>query len=860
MPNLAPTLQGGIAYEQPVSSPNLLGEIAGLAGTFASAITKQGKQSESSLKGEALTPFAQKIEDLKGSNLSDAEFQRQVRTLSRKQLTATPQYSADIKRITGDIYGVQEEVLEQPIEDTLTIQRQEYLETPEGSFDLQRSITLNDDGTVNEQDTASKFNQFHMESLAEQAAIERSSRQLELAQNDVNLWKTQSEANMAQFLPSWTKKSQGIVDSLITQAAAGAIEVDTPEEQLAYLRQARRALVDSYRSKAQAANIHPDIYSAQVTEAIAPIDNLIETAQNMGQDQEMLMNAFRNAQRFRADQMLTEALGPLGVNTEFQRQAFASLGAQFYNEDTFRKTMNGMVTISEEGRFDGLDFIPNVPSQEADSVAMGSSNSSAVNPEVVSEMRRKQDEDGSYFDTSLSTSLILIETANPNDPQGRSEIFSNFGRISALAESTSNVLGKGYLDSIFSEKNIRMYASATQGNDQAAVDLKNSIAYFSAKQVRRNQSLISRRLEAMSSDNDTWGVKQRGNTLVVTRNGREVPMPTNISGLGGNEAGVFRAVQNINKINSAMSRIEGVSEEINTSIFTPSVEEGGEDIQRYLNSLEGQGGEDELGGSQGADLLVGLIDRTEGGGDYDTLFGFSNREGRTFSDVNVSSMTLGELSDFSQGEYADWSKGELGYVATPMGKYQIVGTTLRQTMKEMGLPENIVFTPKVQDAMFHHIARKALRGKDSAASKRKALRATWEGFKNVEDSELDAAIAQFEGSEAPSLADIQSVPANVLAATRQSVRPEARPSDFTPGVAREQQGTAVQAQRAPTESETKTSGTQGAKTTEASKEASQRVWSQLENQTKMMLVRLFGDEEAALKAISDGEISEEDLK
>lgn len=190
------------------------------------------------------------------------------------------------------------------------------------------------------------------------------------------------------------------------------------------------------------------------------------------------------------------------------------------------------------------------------------------------------------------------------------------------------------------------------------------------------------------------------------------------------------------------------------------------------DNFEGGQGNDTLGA--GANRLLAIMDREEssGGADqYGTLFGFSNREGNRFSDVSITDMTLGELSDFSQGEYADWSKGQLGYVATPMGRYQIVGSTLRQTMKEMGLPQNMKFTPEVQDAMFHHLATKSLEGKDTPAAKRAAMRGTWEGFKNVSNKELDAAIAEFEGTTPPSYTDLQNS-TNMQSAPRSSSRPQ----------------------------------------------------------------------------------------
>jgi len=71
--------------------------------------------------------------------------------------------------------------------------------------------------------------------------------------------------------------------------------------------------------------------------------------------------------------------------------------------------------------------------------------------------------------------------------------------------------------------------------------------------------------------------------------------------------------------------------------------------------------------------FLGVMDKHEGGGSYDTLFGHSQDK----FGVKPSEMTLGQLYAFSDpsGEYGQWVKGQVGRVATPMGRYQFVGTT-----------------------------------------------------------------------------------------------------------------------------------------------------------------------------------------
>lgn len=142
---------------------------------------------------------------------------------------------------------------------------------------------------------------------------------------------------------------------------------------------------------------------------------------------------------------------------------------------------------------------------------------------------------------------------------------------------------------------------------------------------------------------------------------------------------------------------------------------------------------------------------------YDTLFGHSQRQGGRFSGVRVSSKSLADLYEFSDpsNEYGQWVKqnNPKGVLATPMGIGQIVGTTLRRTADEMGLPPDTVFTPEVQHAMIAHLAMKRIQRGGTMAELRKGLRNEWDGFNHMNNAELDQVITNlqngitgFEGS------------------------------------------------------------------------------------------------------------------
>lgn len=101
------------------------------------------------------------------------------------------------------------------------------------------------------------------------------------------------------------------------------------------------------------------------------------------------------------------------------------------------------------------------------------------------------------------------------------------------------------------------------------------------------------------------------------------------------------------------------------------------------------------------------IFKGESGGDYDALFGYSNREGGAYSDVKVTEMTLDEVLAFQDtgGEYGKWVKRQLAAsgqeprIATPVGAYQIVGTTLKAAKEGLGLTGKEKFTPELQDEL-----------------------------------------------------------------------------------------------------------------------------------------------------------------
>jgi len=98
----------------------------------------------------------------------------------------------------------------------------------------------------------------------------------------------------------------------------------------------------------------------------------------------------------------------------------------------------------------------------------------------------------------------------------------------------------------------------------------------------------------------------------------------------------------------------------------------------------------------------------ESGGDYDALFGYQNRPEGLFSDIKLTDMTLDEALEFSDpdGAYGKYvGLNNKGTISTPMGAYQIVGSTLRDAKNALGLSGDTKFTKETQDKIAKYILK-----------------------------------------------------------------------------------------------------------------------------------------------------------
>lgn len=116
----------------------------------------------------------------------------------------------------------------------------------------------------------------------------------------------------------------------------------------------------------------------------------------------------------------------------------------------------------------------------------------------------------------------------------------------------------------------------------------------------------------------------------------------------------------------------------------------------------------------------------ESGGDYGALYNYQNRPNGRFSGIDVTKMTVDQALDFASpsGPYGQYVKSQVGRVATPMGAYQVVGSTLRDAKRAMGLKGDEVLTPQLQDQIGQWIYKTQGTG-------------AWEGYKGAAENNTE---------------------------------------------------------------------------------------------------------------------------
>lgn len=169
----------------------------------------------------------------------------------------------------------------------------------------------------------------------------------------------------------------------------------------------------------------------------------------------------------------------------------------------------------------------------------------------------------------------------------------------------------------------------------------------------------------------------------------------------------------------------------------------------------------------------------ESGGDYDALFGYSNRAGGRFAGVKPSEMSIGDIAQFTapSGEYGQWVKSQIGRVATPVGAYQGVGSTIRDWMNQENIDPSRKFDMNAQD----QFGRWVLDNQGTGA---------WEGYRGPGDPNSIQTQASSPAGGAQGVMPFFSTQGGTILDIPE---PEPEKSQFHPGMALASLGAAMSA-------------------------------------------------------------------
>ena len=161
------------------------------------------------------------------------------------------------------------------------------------------------------------------------------------------------------------------------------------------------------------------------------------------------------------------------------------------------------------------------------------------------------------------------------------------------------------------------------------------------------------------------------------------------------------------------------------------------------------------------DSALGILTEGESNNDYNALLIGMQGKKKTYFETakQLTQMTTQEVFDLTNqdGEYFKWSKINMpkntsayrqGKASTPVGKYQFLGSTLKDfvgssddpdsyagTFVRLGINKDTLFNEETQDKLFREFARiKLLKAGDNPAAKRDAMRNTWEFLARKDDN------------------------------------------------------------------------------------------------------------------------------
>jgi len=739
MSTLNPQLNADVSFDRPVQqAPSLLGNLAGLAGDMANTYARtRPTVSATQVKNEALSPFAARMDEIYGMDISQNQKDQMYNSTVREYLVNNPEYRGDISELAGE-YGYT-----LAVEDTtLQVERafNEWQQSPVGQAATAIVAVRGPTGSIDEQATQTALREYHQEQMSLVIMAE------DLANRnttDGNKWQT-----LSSDLYSGARRQ---AEGLVVQASTNPEYLDNPTEVMSALNSAIIAQQAAVREVAEVAGISPSYIEENIAAAIKPLTDLRDTYNNMAGDQTRMMEAIVKAQEFGVMQEF------IGINQIYadpvaREIILNSMLSSAVTKENLEPFLDVMRNLDGTGNFNPFNLaLPTIPSEVE--IVEGTP---PLREEKIADLREQIEADPELPQRQMGVFIASIQGNDMSTPDKKAAFETSIMNATLLADALNRPIGYETLNQLLSPDTMRR---ASQNFEEGS-NVQQAILGLISSQVRRHRATFE--------NQDNYEIAVIGGKFTVLREPiatDEFNRPSEIITVGDRQmipilqgevtGGVSGAVRNLNLLWSSAKAYPAISGRIanQLNLLNSGVEANVANQTMYDMSagVSNVTLTDTLGPiarttTGEANPLIPLIDRTEGGGGYDTLFGFSQREGGPFAGTRVNTMTIEEAIEFSNpdGEYGQWVKNNSpgGVVATPMGRYQFVGRTLRHIADLMNLAPDTVFNKKTQDAMFSFWAARTVRGKSIPAA-REALRSQWEGFRSVSDSELDRAIAGF---------------------------------------------------------------------------------------------------------------------
>ncbi len=874
---LAPRLSSGVAFEQPVAEPSTLSGIAGLASSLISTIPQPRGPSEADRKNQALQPLAQRLAELQTAEGNTTQLRGAARKATTEFISQFPEYTDEATKLM-EVTGFDVAPIETTAEDALTTGLNEWLTTPEGQMAAISSRTLRDDGTLDDVATTENLRISFVESVQEQELLAKTKRNLDQAQSDLSLWKSKSETALNEFIPRWTQESQRFVDGIVLSVLEDPTAVGGAEGAIQQLNLMKNSLSDSFRQRAFAAGIMPDVYTKErQDQLVAPINNLLNTIQANRDNEAALLKSLETAAELQLSDQFTGVVGSIGAAPSFKRAVTDFVATS----PAILKPIEKVIQFSKEqdelgNSGDPVAITPNLPDNSTASYQTGS----VADPAKVDLYREMSD--GDIVDrVESSASLLSHQIAGATGTtEGKTEVQRNIASIVALSESRPNQMGINLLRKVFSDSSVRALGEVAKTKDQFGVDTTSLVASFAGQQTRRNISVVSSAVRGASERalfvKNEDGVLSLGVDRArleevmssITPGAREqfLGVGNTISSLSDQEllrkltGGFFqssveeaqKALESINLITRSVKRID-------EQVFKDQIEA----LSAFFpGTVVGGAGDTALGGGAGGDVLS----EDFAGNAIDLIKDFEGFRTNAYWDVNAFRVGYGsDTITKSDGSVVRVEKGStvsMEDANRDLGRrvQEFARTAKRQVGSDVwtNMPTNV--TSALTSIAYNYGSLPERILDEARSGDFEALATAVEGLSDdnggVNRNRRMREAAIIRGAPTPPTAA-------PLATGRPEVRPEEAPLDLVDpeSLRGTESQSVVQAPQASVEGGNGvTAGVPTGEPSEAARQASEQVWSSLANQTQNFLIRLFGTEDAARGAIASGEVSMEDVR